>query len=229
MVANMVAIDSTYKYSQSHRMGVIFVNTLTQFNLMKLSDFISLLANLISIGTPVILLIWFLITSKRHLKEAYFKELPGSYGGFTKPIDEDIGVREGGFLMRILNVDANGYFQGEFDYGENRTTVTGNNQLLDEQIRDGIFECIGQVSHTIYRSRSRHPMNSEDNRQYSGRFFVVDRLDFDFRNADFESYIQLEYEFIHFREMNVIELNLVKTHRVLNKLPDRITLYKDND
>jgi hypothetical protein len=195
---------------------------------MTLTDTISVTANFISVGTPVILLIWFCITSKRHLKEVYFKELPGKYAGFTNPVDETNDVRQGGFLMRILSIDANGYFLGEFDYGESRTTVFGNNQLQHDQIRDGIFECIGQITHRIYRSKARHPMHSKENRQYKGKFYVVDRLDFDFRNIDFETYNQLEYEFIHFREMNVIELNLVKTHRELNKLPEHITLYKDN-
>lgn len=195
---------------------------------MTLPNFISLVANCLSIATPVILLVWFLVTSKRHLKEAYFKELPGRYGGFTKPIDETTKVREGGFLLRILNVDANGYFQGEFDYGENRTSVVGNNQLQHEQLRDGIFQCIGQVDHKIYRSKSRHPMDSKNNRQYKGKFYVVDRLDFDFKNVPFETYFQKEYDFIHFREMNTIELSLVKTGRELNPLPPHIILYKDN-
>lgn len=195
---------------------------------MTLIDKVSFAANAISVGTPCILLAWFFITSKRHLKELYFKELPGNYGGFTKPIDENIDVREGGFLLRILSIDANGYFQGEFDYGENRTSVTPANQLQFEQLRDGIFECIGQLSHKIYRSKSRHPMDSKQNRQYKGSFYVVDRLDFDFSNIDFQTYIQKEYEIIHYREMNVIELKLVKTYREISKLPDHILLYKDN-
>ena len=195
---------------------------------MTLPDSISLAANCLSVATPGILLCWFLITSKRHLKEAYFKELPGNYGGFTNPVDERINVREGGFLLRILNIDANGYFQGEFDYGENRTSVIGNNELLHEQLRDGIFECIGQINHQIYRSKARHPMDSQNNRQYKGTFYVVDRLDFDFRNINFETYIQKEYEITHFREMNTIELRLIKTRRELNPLPAHITLYKEN-
>ena len=195
---------------------------------MNLPDSVSLAANCFSVATPVILLCWFLVTSKRHLKEAYFKELPGNYGGFTKPIDEYMDVCEGGFLLRILNVDANGYFQGEFDYGESRRSVTGQNDLQHEQLRDGIFECIGQISHRIYRAKPRHPMNSRNNRKYTGKFYVVDRLDFDFRNIGFDTYIQKEYEITHFREMNTLELRLVKTSRELNPLPAHITLYKDN-
>jgi len=184
-------------------------------------------AAVISIGTPVVLFIWFAITRKTHLAETYFKELIGNYGGFTEPIDPAIGVNNGGFLLRILHIDSNGYFQGEFDFGENKVNVSPANQLSFQQVRDGIYTCMGKIDHQIYASEDRHPMKAGENRTYRGKFYVVDRLDFQFKSYNFENYIQLEYDLIHYREMKVIELKLVKTHREISQLPGEITVFKE--
>jgi len=191
-----------------------------------LTDWAGLIANTVSIGTPVILLIWFLVTSKRQLSDQYFNELPGYYGGFTKPLDPEFKVNEGGVLLRILNIDANGYFQREFDFGEHRATVTPDNRLFFEQLRDGIYTCMGKMDHHIYRSKVRNPMDAAQNRTYTGKFFVVDRLDIDFRSYNIQQYIQMEYDITHFREMKTLELKLVKVHREISQLPADITLYK---
>ena len=187
---------------------------------------ISTLSEIISIGTPVVLLIWFAITRKTQLQESYHRDILGHYGGFTSPIDETIGTNHGGFLLRILNVDANGYFIGDFDFGENKVTISDNKQLSFQQVRDGIYTCLGRIDHTIYRSKDRHPMKVNENRTYTGKFYVVDRLDFSFKSYNFENYIQLEYDLIHYREMNVIELKLVKTYKDISQLPAEVTVHK---
>ena len=187
---------------------------------------ISKISDIVSIATPVVLLIWFLISRKTHLQETYQKEILGYYGGFTKPIDNSLGINQGGILLRILSVDANGYFIGDFDFGENKTTVTPNNQLFFQQIRDGFYTCLGKIDHEIYASQDRHPYKADENRTYIGKFYVVDRLDFEFKSYNFETYIQLEYDLVHYREMNVIELKLFKKHREISQLPDEITVHK---
>jgi len=183
-------------------------------------------AALISIATPIVLGVWFAITRKSHLSETYYQEITGSYGGFTEAIDANIGVDHGGFLLRIINIDSNGYFLGEFDFGESKTSVLSNHQFATQQMRDGIYICLGQIDHQIYTSEDRHPMKAYENRTYTGKFYVVDRLDFQFKSYNFENYIQLEYDLVHYREMKVIELKLVKTHREISQLPAEITVHK---
>ncbi|MEJ5995233.1 hypothetical protein WG904_12465 [Pedobacter sp. Du54] len=187
---------------------------------------VSKLADIVSVGTPIVLLIWFAISRKTQLEESFYKDFVGHYGGFTEPIDKSSGIDHGGFLLRILNIDSNGYFLGEFDFGEIKTTISSDKRLSFQQMRDGIYTCLGKIDHEIYASEDRHPMKVDQNRIYKGKFYVVDRLDFQFKSYNFENYIQLEYDLIHYREMKVIELKLTKTHKEISQLPAEITAHK---
>ncbi len=53
---------------------------------------------LISILTPMILLIWFYYSQKQTLSKNYYREINGIYAGFTKPIHKPLnntGVNSG--------------------------------------------------------------------------------------------------------------------------------------
>lgn len=188
--------------------------------ILSFSDFISLC-------TPLILFIWFLYSSRERLKKDYSMELIGSYGGFTEPIDSDIHSNAG-LILNILRVDSNGYFQGELHYGENLTTITKTKELNFSQLREGFHSVAGRIEHTVYLNKERNIMKQVENRLYHGSLYVVDRLDYDFHSYNFEAYIQLDYQITHYREMNVIELKLLKNHKdilELAPLPKTATLY----
>lgn len=187
--------------------------------LLSLSD----LSNIISIVTAIVLVVWFRYSRKSYLAENYFKEITGKYGGFTEAFNEDIS--NGGILLRILEIDANGYFIGEVEYGEVRTFID-DNRLVDEQIRDGVYTCIGLINHKFKREKKRHPMKVKENRKYKGKFYIVTRLDYEFNKYNFDQYVHLEYNLIHNREMNVLELQLVKSYDTTYELPKKMTLHK---
>lgn len=189
---------------------------------LTLADF----SNFISIATPIVLFLWFLVSRKSHLQEIYYKEVTGNYGGITAPITEIDGKVRSGFLLHIFDVDANGYFMGEFNFGENKFTYSYDGGFAYQQLQEGNYPCLGRIDHEINTTMDRHPMRADENRTYRGKFYVVDRLDFEFKSSNFEQYIKLEYDLVHYREMKVIELTLVKSYKDAPQLPSIITIHK---
>jgi hypothetical protein len=136
---------------------------LSAFSLSDLND-------IIGISTPIILLLWFYFSQHLKLSDKYHSEIIGKYAGFTETVNPELEKKESGkiysgILMKILDIDTNGYFKGEFKYGEN-LSVSGNRTVEFRQIMDGIYTFLGKIDFEIYLPKNRHPYKTSDNRQY---------------------------------------------------------------
>jgi len=176
----------------------------------------------------MILLIWFYYSQKQILSKNYYREINGIYAGFTKPIYKslnDSGVNSG-IIMNIRDIDNQGYFKGEFDFGETEIKNQDNRVVYNNKI-DGIHTFFGELRYKINRDKKRHPFKPKENRIYSGKLYIVDRLDFQFEKYKIEDYLSAEYSIIHYREMQTIIFTLIKKYKKKRlNLPETFTLYK---
>lgn len=180
----------------------------------------------ITIATPVILLIWFYYSQKQTLSRNYFSEIDGIYAGFTDPISAapPNGSIYGGIILKIRDVNANGYFKGEFEFGEIESL---GNRPEDRNLINGIHSFYGKIDFGLYINKTRHPFKPNDNRIYRGKLYIVDRLDFSFENYKIDDYLCSEYELIHYREMQTIKFSLSKNYKKNSlNIPQSFVLYK---
>ena len=128
--------------------------------------------------------------------------------------------------MNIRDIDNKGFFKGEFDFGETEMTRQ-NERPIAINLRDGIFTFLGKLNHRLLRNKTRHPFKPEENRQYLGKLFIVDRLDFSFSDYKIEDYLSAEYDIVHYREMQTMKFTLSKVYKADRpELPKTFTLYK---
>ncbi|MCK4665096.1 MAG: hypothetical protein KAT68_19665 [Bacteroidales bacterium] len=184
--------------------------------------------NLISILTPIILLAWFYYSQKQFLSKNYFKELIGDYGGFTETVAEipNKGIKSG-MILHIKDINSQGYFKGEFRFGETIHSFDNGNPKV-KRIRNGIITFYGKMNFKIHSSsRMRNPYKPKQNRKYNGKLFIVTRLDFSFDKTNIDDYLYGEYNIIHFREMEtlVFEISKVYNEKHMN-FPKTFKLYK---
>jgi hypothetical protein len=169
----------------------------------------------ISIGTPIILLIWFYYSQRRTLSKSYFENIPGIYGGFTNPISDQTKEEKriyAGIIMNIRDIDDKGYFKGEFDFAET-TTDLKDNRIFYRKLKDGVFQFYGKFNFKIYLNKTRHPFKPEENRVYKGKLYLVERLDFNFDNYKINNYLKAEFEIWHYREMQTLKFTFNKAYK----------------
>lgn len=205
-------------------MGNIWCSILEWIGGSSLTDW----SNIISITTPIILLLWFYFSQRLKLSNQYFSEIVGSYAGFTESINPEVEKNEkgqiySGILMRIMDIDSNGYFKGDFEYGENLTT-SNNHTIEFRQLMEGVYTFLGKLDFKLYRKKTRHPYKISDNRSYIGKLYIVDRLDYQYEKYDFETYVRAEYDIIHFREMKALKFKFVKNYRQKLDIPNEFII-----
>jgi len=183
---------------------------------------------LITIVTPAILLTWFYYSQKQILSKNYYEEIIGTYAGFTLPTHElkDKITINAGIIMHIREINKDGYFKGEFEFGE--TSLKSINNIPTKHfISMGIYTFFGKLNFKIKLDKSRHPFKPDQNRIYNGKLYIVTRLDFQFDKYNIEDYLQSEYKIVHYREMQTLSFSLIqKKIDGGQKLPDSFTLYK---
>lgn len=186
------------------------------------------LSVIVSIATPIVLLIWFYYSQRQRFSKHYYEEINGIYAGYTDPISkiEDKKGLNAGIIMNISGTDENGYFKGEFDFAETKTNIT-NYQVSEITIRDGIHTFMGKLNFEIYLNKDRHPFKPEQNRTYFGKLYIVDRLDFQIETTNIETYLTAEYDIEHYREMKIMKFTLNKIYKKDSpELPKSFTLTK---
>jgi len=183
----------------------------------------------VSIGTPIILLLWFYYSQRRALSKSYFDNVPGIYGGFTEPISDqskEDGRIYSGIIMNIRDIDDKGYFKGEFDFAETTTDLVGN-RIEYRKLIDGVYQFYGKFDFELFLNKTRHPFKPEQNRTYVGKLYLVDRLDFDFGNYEIETYLKAEFDIVHYREMQTLKFSFSKVYKKdAPKLPPSFVLNK---
>jgi hypothetical protein len=187
-------------------------------------------SNLISIATPGVLIAWFYYSQKNTYSKEYYSEIAGVYGGFNEPVTKFDEKKEriyAGGIMNIVDVDSNGYFRGELNYGENRSSNT-NGTITFEQVTRGIQTFTGYLDYRMFWKRKRDSYNANKNRKYKGRLYIVHRLDFQFEKMKIEEYTERIYDIVHYREMKVLVFKLRKvTDKDHSNLPHEFKLYRD--
>ena len=167
------------------------------------------IADVISIITPIVLVCWFYYSQRHTLSKNYFENIPGIYGGFTDPKNKGgEGYRVySGIIMNIKDIDSNGFFKGELDFAET-TTEENPRKLID-----GVSTFYGKLNFELQFAKIRHPFKPKQNRQYAGKLYIVDRLDFDFDNYQIENYLRAEYNIIHYREMQTMKFEISEIYK----------------
>jgi len=185
------------------------------FTPIKLED----ISDLISILSPIILLIWFYYSQKQVLSKNYYGHINGIYSGFVQPtIVGNLTDLSAGIILNIRDTDENGHFKGEFDYAERNSS-----QILIRSINT----FMGKMEFELYTDKNRNPFDLKDNRVYKGKMFIVDRLDYEFENYKIDDYMRAEYEITHYRELQVMKFKLLKTRASESiGLPSIFTLYR---
>ena len=187
-------------------------------------------SDIIAIGTPIILLLWFYYSQRQNLSATYFSQVGGIYAGFTTPKINPVrnGQVYSGIIMNIRSVDSKGFFKGDFDYAETESHTQGGDHHFSV-LTDGVYSFFGALEFEIYRNKKRNPFRPTENRRYRGNLYVVDRMDFNFDNYKIEDYLIAEFSAIHYREMETMKFKLIKVYRVgSQKFPDEIVLYKSS-
>jgi len=185
------------------------------------------ISNIISVGTPLILLIWFYYSQKQSLSKNYYNQIDGIYAGYTSPtIPPEGKFTKAGMVFTIRDTDNSGYFKGELEFVEIRHW-SNNQQLYSERVVEASYTFLGNMRFELYIDKTRHPFRLEENRIYTGILTIVDRLDFQFEEFKIEDYSSAEYKITHYREMQVMKFDLIKKHRPdFALLPNSFTLYK---
>ncbi|HEX4375387.1 MAG TPA: hypothetical protein VHZ50_18930 [Puia sp.] len=174
--------------------------------------------------TPLVLFIWFLHSRWTIQKLEYYKDIPGSYGGFvtdTVNTPEKFKRYDGGVTMEILEIDSNGYFRGEFQYTENEILMD-KPAATERKVLASINFFTGKISYrwNLKFWRFRNPMLWKTNRIHNGNMYVVSRLDIQTENV--KDILQRVYYIIHYRESKLFEFNqkeiLVENSRLPNIL-----------
>ena len=195
----------------------------TTFGLGDLSDLISIL-------TPLVLLLWFYYSQRQILTDKYFSDIAAIYAGFTTPKTQPInnGQMHAGIIMNIRSVDSTGFFKGDFDYAETESYTQGEQHIF-RLITDGVYSFFGDLEFEIYKNKKRNPFKLTENRVYNGNLYIVDRMDFQIENYKLEDYLVAEYSAVHYREMETIKFKLRKVYKVgSQKFPDEFVLYKSS-
>ncbi|MGV3686185.1 MAG: hypothetical protein ACO1NS_11200 [Daejeonella sp.] len=205
----------------------MLIELLVSLPFLGLCTILSDVSDALGILTPPILLFWFYYSQKLTLSKNYFDEIDGVYAGFAKPVgpfSQNKGVHAG-FIMNIVETNTNGYFKGSFDYGENQYLTQEFTPKYD-LVRSGAFTFFGKIDYKMYKDKSRHPYNLNENRTYQGILYIVDRLDFP-DEFNIEMYVKMEYRITHFREMQTFKFELIKDSPLNSfELPKSFTLYK---
>ena len=128
--------------------------------------------------------------------------------------------------MEIFDIDANGYFRGQFEYYEREITLgkVGGPDATERPINTSINFFYGRLEFRWnLRFKKPNPLLWKTNRMYGGKLKTVDRLD---RLTEDEN-ITLEriYEITHYRESGVIEFTLDRVNQSHFDLPRRFTLF----
>jgi hypothetical protein len=192
-------------------------------------EYIEHLNNLFGVFTGVILSVWFYYSQKQTHSKRYYDEIDGKYGGFTTPTSpkkEEKGLQSG-IILTIRDTDDKGFFKGEMDYQEIETEVVGNH-IEHTILKESILTILGKLDFRLHLDKTRHPFKPNQNRTYTGNFYIVDRFDFNFKDYKIEQYIHAEYKIEHYREMGVMMMSLVKDYRPEQKLnlPVTFTIQK---
>ncbi len=182
-------------------------------------DLVSLVSDLITIVTAIILICWFYYSQKQVLSKNYYDEIPGIYAGFTDGTQKPDNYSA--LIINIREIDNSGYYKGELEFAELR------NPLDNEAMIWSIKNFIGKNEFSIKRDKIRHPLKPQENRVYIGKLYTVNRFDFLFTDYKIEDYTEDEYDVIHYRDMGVF----VCTHKKSYKdspslLPKTFTLHK---
>jgi len=183
---------------------------------------------IISIATPVILIVWFYYSQKQTLARNYFSQIDGVYAGFTNPVSDNLDKDwlYAGIVMNITNTDNKGYFKGQFTFGETQLELNNNKPTM-RQLHDGIHMFLGKLDFQLYIDQSRHPFKPRENRTYTGTLYIIDRFDFPFEVYTIESFLSAEYVIKHYREMQTLVFTLKKNYRNEGPvLPETFTLQK---
>lgn len=182
----------------------------------------------LSIATPVILLLWFYYSRRLALSKSYFTQIEGLYAGFTETVTKlsDSKRVYSGIIMNILDADEKGYFRGEFEFTERKIEAV-DNMVSSSIVYEGLYSFWGKIDFKLYRSKCRNPLRPDENRIYKGKFYIVERLDFDFKIHKLETYLRAEYDIVHYREMQTIEFQQKIDHRPQSPgAPKTYTLFR---
>jgi hypothetical protein len=186
------------------------------------------ISGLISILTPLVLLLWFYYSQRQVHSNNYFTEVSGIYAGFTTPKvpAPHNGQMHAGIIMNIRSVDSRGFFKGDFDYAETESYTQGGQHLFGN-VTDGVYSFFGDIDFELYRNKKRHPFKLKENRIYKGNLYIVDRMDFQVENYKIEDYLVADYSIEHRREMGTLTFALRKVYKPgSQKFPDKFVLYK---
>jgi hypothetical protein len=189
------------------------------------------ISDLISILTPLVLLLWFYYSQRQILTNNYFFEVAkGIYAGFTTPKSQPLhnGQVHSGIIMNIRSVDSRGFFKGDFDYAETESYTHGGQHLFG-LITDGVYSFFGDLNFEVYRNKKRHPFKLAENRIYKGNLYIVDRMDFNLENYKIEDYLIADYSVVHYREMEAMKFKLRKVYKPgSQKFPDEFVVFKSS-
>ena len=89
--------------------------------------------------------------------------------------------------MNIKQVNAEGFFLGEFDFAESKD---------HDNMVDSLCSFYGKIEYHVSLKKGILPLNHLTNNIYSGKLYIVARLDIPFKISKIESFITHEYDII---------------------------------
>jgi hypothetical protein len=184
-------------------------------------------SNVISIITPIVVLIWFYYSRKQILSKDYYSEIKGIYAGYTEPFRMTTNLENvhAGIIMNIRDADSSGNFRGEFEFRE-KLYVAENSKLISKNVTGASYSFIGKMNYSLHFDKKRNPFRPKENRTYLGKLYIIERLDISFQDYKMEKYYVAEYKIIHFREMQSLKFEFKKDYKSGIICPKSFVLYK---
>lgn len=153
---------------------------------------------------------------KESLSERYYNELPGKYAGYVGTTQRrELNVNQylrAGMIVKILEVDTNGYFKGNFDYRANVETSTED--ALTVKFSSGSSgNFYGKIRWNLKRNKERHPFQVADNRIYKGHVYLTTNLNLNENVFELDRIVHDIFEVTHYRELQLLKFSLLERKR----------------
>lgn len=121
---------------------------------------LEILSAYVSLAIPAVLLFWFVYSQWEKHSNVFYTELAGLYVNFTDHVNEiqfdpERETRYSGMIFNIREINNDGYFSGDIDFGEIISTQVGK-----RLVSDGMFNFMGNFNYWPHTNKRRNPYNN---------------------------------------------------------------------
>ena len=188
----------------------------------KITEGISLIANLSAVLTAVIAVVFFL----RSLKRSYYlNDILGNYKIFSGLKGEENATVLNQIVISYVSED--GWIFGYLKYSEiykNEYARSGGGASVVGKVNYSYWRKVFSLIYRLIRLKKFNPLEPSDIGSFHGVIYLLSRNDLDVSKTDWKSMITQEYSIIHYKDSQRFKLYRPKFSNSYLQLPDELTL-----